>query len=164
MEYEQLLIPLEFRQDETRESPGFLSGVLMTYGTRASDRPELFEQGAFYWPDNGIVIRRQHDRQNPIIRVQPYVEGRELKVAGPLLNDTMGRDIAVAMQGPNPLYSGLSVEFRAEKETRRGGLRVVQRALLGGAGLVDSPSYKGSTVEVREESGLFVARRVWAWL
>ena len=34
MEYEQLLIPLEFRADETRESPGFLSGVLMRYGAR----------------------------------------------------------------------------------------------------------------------------------
>ena len=29
---ENLLIPLEYRQDETRESPGLLSGVLMTYG------------------------------------------------------------------------------------------------------------------------------------
>ena len=37
---ESLLIPLEYRQDETRESPGTLAGVLMTYGTKAKDRPE----------------------------------------------------------------------------------------------------------------------------
>ena len=124
----------------------------------------MFEQDAFHWPDEGIVIRRQHDRQSPIIRVQPYVEGRELKVAGPLLNDTMGRNIAVAMQGEHPLYTGLSVEFNAEREARRGGMRVISRALLGGAGLVDSPSYKGSTVEVREESGLSIPRRIFTWL
>ena len=164
MEYEQLLIPLEFRADESRESPGFLSGVLMTYGARASDRNEMFEQDAFHWPDEGIVIRRQHDRQSPIIRVHPFTEGRELRIAGPLLNDTMGRDIATGMRGPNPLYTGLSVEFRAEKETRRGGMRVISRALLGGAGLVDAPSYKGSTVEVREESGLSTPRSIFTWL
>ena len=161
MEYEHLLIPLEYRADESNMSPGMLSGVLMTYGEPSNDRPEIFESGALYWPSEGIVIRRQHDRQSPIIRVQPYMEGRELKVSGPLLNDTMGRDIAAAMKGDNPLYTGLSVEFKAERETRRGGLRVVQRALLGGAGLVDSPSYKGSTVEVREEATPY--RRRW-WL
>ena len=161
---EHLLIPLEYRQDETRESPGFLSGVLMTYGTRAHDRPEMFEDGAFHWPDAGIVIRKQHDRQSPIIRVTPYVEDRQLKVSGPLLPDTMGRDIAAAMKGPNPLYTGLSVEFRAERETRRNGIRVVQRALLGGAGLVDSPSYTDSTVEVREESGIILPGVATLWL
>ena len=40
---ESLLIPLEYRQDESRESPGTLAGVLMTYGTKAKDRPEMFE-------------------------------------------------------------------------------------------------------------------------
>ena len=33
----------------------------------------------------------------------------------------------------NPLYSGLSVEFNAERETRRNGLRVITRAFLDGA-------------------------------
>ena len=43
---ESLLIPLEYRQDETRESPGMLSRCLMTYGTTAKDRPEMFEMNA----------------------------------------------------------------------------------------------------------------------
>ena len=38
LKMENLLIPLEYRQDETRESPGTLAGVLMTYGTKAKDR------------------------------------------------------------------------------------------------------------------------------
>ena len=154
---EHLLIPLEFRQDETRESPGLLSGILMLYGTKANDRAEMFEQDALHWPESGILIREQHNRQAPIVRALPYVDGRQLRINAPLLNNTRGRDVAESMKGPNPLFTGLSVEFRAEKEIRRGGLRVITRALLGGAGLVDTPSYLESTVEVRE--GLVIAGR-----
>ena len=64
---ETLFTVLEFRADETRESPGLLSGILMTYGTRANDRPEMFEQGAFHWRNTGIVIREQHNRASPIV-------------------------------------------------------------------------------------------------
>ncbi len=161
---ETLFAALEFRADETRDSPGLLSGVLMAYGTRANDRPELFEDGALYWRDSGIVIREQHNRAAPIVRAQPYMEGRELRVNVPLPNTQRGRDAAFAMQGDNPLYTGLSVEFNAERETRRNGLRVITRAFLDGASLVDTPAYLGSTVEVREESGLFVPRSVFTWL
>ena len=161
---ESLFAQLEFRQDETRESPGMLTGILMAYGTRANDRPELFEDGAFHWRDSGIIIREQHRRDSPIVRAMPYLEGRELRINVPLPNTTRGRDAAVSMQGENPLYSGLSVEFNAERETRRNGLRVITRAFLDGASLVDTPSYLGSTVEVREESGLFVPRSIFTWL
>ena len=41
---EKLLAPLEIRQDDN--SPGRLTGVLVTYGKRALDRPEIFEAGA----------------------------------------------------------------------------------------------------------------------
>ena len=160
---EQLLIPLEYRQDETRESPGLLSGILMLYGTKANDRPELFEQDAFHWPESGILIREQHNRQAPIVRAVPFLEGRELRINAPLLNNTRGRDVAESMKGPHPVYTGLSVEFRAEKETRRGGLRVISRAFLGGAGLVDTPSYLESVVEVRQE-GTSAYRRIHLWL
>ena len=161
---ENLLIPLEYRQDESRESPGLLAGVLMAYGTQARDRKEMFEMGAFHWPEAGIVIREQHNRQAPIIRAFPYLEGRELRISAPLLNTTRGRDVAEAMKGPNPLFSGLSVEFRAEKETRRNGVRVITSALLGGAGFVDSPSYVNSVVEIREDSGLTLPGALTLWL
>ena len=161
---ETLLIPIEYRADETRESPGVLTGVLMTYGQPANDRPEMFEAGAFHWRESGIVIRAQHDRMQPIIRAMPYLEGRELRISAPLLNDTRGRDIAVAMAGPTPLYTGLSVEFRAEKEHRRGGLRVITRAFLDGAGLVDTPAYLSSTVEVREGLAALRPWSVFTWL
>ena len=161
---ETLFAALEFRADETRESPGMLSGVLMAYGTRANDRPEMFEAGAFHWRESGIVIREQHNRAAPIVRAMPYLDGDMLRVNVALPNTGRGRDAATAMQGENPLYSGLSVEFNAERETRRNGLRVITRAFLDGASLVDTPSYPSSTVEVREESGLFVPWSVFTWL
>ena len=65
---ETLFAALEYRADETRESPGMLAGVLMAYGTRANDRPELFEDGAFHWRETGIIIREQHNRAAPIVR------------------------------------------------------------------------------------------------
>ena len=161
---ETLLIPVEYRQDEKRESPGMLAGVLMVYGTQARDRPEMFEMDSFHWDPSGIVIREQHNREAPILRAIPYLEGRELRINAPLLNTTRGRDIAEAMKGPNPLFSGLSVEFRAEKESRRNGVRVITSAFLGGAGLVDAPSYRDSVVEVREDRGLRLPTAATLWL
>ena len=160
---ENLIVPLEFRADETRQSPGLLAGVLMAYGSRASDRPEMFELGAFHWRDNGIIMREQHNREAPIVRAIPYLEGQELRIEIPLPNTTRGRDAATNMRGENPLYGGLSVEFAAEKETRRDGLRVITRAFLDGASLVDNPSYLTSTVEVRK-SLTVNPRSVFEWL
>ena len=160
---ESLTIPLEFRADETRQSPGLLAGILMAYGSKASDRPETFEQGAFHWRESGIVIREQHNREAPIVRAIPYLEGKELRISIPLPNTSRGRDAATNMRGPNPLYGGLSVEFNSEQETRRDGLRVITRAFLDGAGLVDNPSYLTSTVEVRKEQAV-APRSIYAWL
>ena len=36
---------VEMRADDSMASPGRLTGVLMTYGQRAGDRAELFEDG-----------------------------------------------------------------------------------------------------------------------
>ena len=56
---------VELRADESMASPGRLFGTLLTYGERASDRAELFEDGALRWPTNGVVLRRQHQRGAP---------------------------------------------------------------------------------------------------
>ena len=154
---DEILIPIEYRQDESRQSPGRLSGVLLPYLTRAGDRPEMFESGSLYWPDRGILVRAMHERQAPIMRVVPFLDGDRLLVDAQIPDTTAGRDAATNLR--EGVYTGLSVEFRAERETRRGGLRVIQRGFLTGAGLVDFPSYTQALAEVRQQGQ--GRRKVW---
>ena len=153
---DEFFCQVEYRQDESRQTPGRLVGVLLPYERRAGDRPEMFEAGSLYWPDSGILVREMHRRDSPILRAVPYTEGTEIRIDAPIPDTTRGRDAIVNLR--SGVYGGLSVEFHAERETRRNGLRVIQRALLGGAGLVDIPSYREATVEVRARQG---RRRFW---
>ena len=169
MEYERLLIPLEYRADDSNASPGLLSAVLMTYGTRGRRRPEMFEQDSLHWKSDGIVLRELHPQRGgpevpAIMRTMPFLEGRELRISAQLPNSTDGRNIAEKMKGPLPLYSEMSIEFAPERETRQGGLRLIQRAYLDGAALVLRGEYADSTVEVRGESGLILPRAETLWL
>ena len=141
---------LEIRADESRLSPGRLAGVLLTYGERASDRPESFEAGALSWPSNGVVLRRQHNEGQPIMRVIPEVRGREVVIDAALPDTAAGRDAATEIR--SGLFRGLSVEFRATAQRFDAGVRRITAAVLEGAGLVDDPSYSGSAVEVRKRA------------
>ena len=166
---ESLYVPLEYREDSTNASPGLLSGVLMRYEERARDRPEVFELDAFHWPQDGILIRELHPRPNvpatpAIMRAMPYLEGRELRISAPLPNTTKGRDVAESMKGPMPLYGGLSVEFAAEKQVNRNGLRVITKAYLDGAALVERGAYADALVEVRESLADWEPRSIFQWL
>ena len=76
---------IEYRSDETRQSPGRIVGTLIRYGERAGDRPETFAPGALSWPDRGVPLRRQHDRQQPIVQIVPRIEGNAVIVDQPLL-------------------------------------------------------------------------------
>ena len=147
---------VECRADESRQSPGRLYGRLLTYGETAADRRETFAAGSLSWPSDGILLRRQHARAAPIMRITPSVKGGAVIVDAPLPDTQAGRDAAVEVR--NGTLAGLSVEFRAERERQHGGIREIQRAALVGAGLVDAPSYDSATVELRGRGG---RRRVW---
>ena len=86
------------------------------------------------------------------MRVVPYVDAGAVKIDAALPNTTAGRDAAENVR--TGVYTGLSVEFRAELERRDAGLRRIDRGFLGGAALVDNPSYGDSLVEVREADTL----------
>ena len=137
---------IEFRADETRQSPGRLVGTLLTYGRRASDRAEVFADGALRWDDGGVVLNEQHNRQAPIMRFTPTVAGHEVRIDAALPDTQRGRDAATMVR--NGTMRGLSIEFRALEEGRRAGMREVRAARLLGAALVDDPSYQGQ-LEVR---------------
>lgn len=158
---EILLAPLEVRADESRQSPGRLFGTLLTYETRARDRAEVFATGALSWPEDGIIVNIQHDRAQPIMRAIPEVRGAAVVLDAPLPDTSRGRDAAVMIR--NGTMRGLSVEFRSLREDRIAGVRRITAARLGGAGLVDSPSYADSTVELRHR-GVLVPGRVLGWL
>ena len=153
---EEIRCAVEFREDDTRQSPGRLFGTLLTYGEAAKNRRETFERGALEWPAEGIVIRRQHVRAAPIMRAVPELRGDAVVVDQALPDTQAGRDAAREIR--DGLFTGLSVEFRAIAQDYRGGMRRIMRAKLSGAGLVDSPEYAGSSVEVRAQRE---RRRLW---
>ena len=153
---ERLLCEVRFVEDESRKSPGRLTGTLIEYEKRAQDRPELFESEAFKWADGGIVINAQHDRRAAVVRAIPFLDGAELRIDVALPNTTAGRDAATNVK--DGLWTGLSTEFYALEERRAGGLRRIRRAVLDGAALVDTPSYLEAMVEIRERANLIPAR------
>ena len=154
---------VELREDDTLASPGRLTGTLLTYGERASDRPELFERGsidlAAIKASGGIVVNRQHSRGAPITRVIPELQGDAIVIDQPLPDSTAGRDAAVEIR--SGLMRGLSVEFKALRARMVSGVRRISAATLVAGGLVDDPSYSGSTVEVRDKGQTETWLRPW---
>ena len=127
---------VELRADESRQSPGRIVGTLMVYGERAKDRAETFAPGALRWPDAGIILNEQHNRQAPIMRFTPELDGKELRIDAALPDTQRGRDAATMIKQWH-LDQGLSIEFRSELEGRAAGVREIRRAHLAAAALVD---------------------------
>ena len=155
----EIRCPLELRADEDRAGPGRLSGVLMRYGDKGQHGREVFTRGALSWPEGGVVLNMQHDRMQPIVRFVPVADGDEVRVDVDLPDTQRGRDAATMVR--DGTLRGLSVEFRAQREGMRGGTREISGAVLVRAGLVDDPSYGGSTVEVRADGAGAALPRVW---
>ena len=145
-----LTCEVRFTEDESRQSPGRMTGTLLTYEVRAKDRPELFKRSALTWGDKGIVINEMHDRQRPILRALPFLDGDSLKIDQKIPDTQRGRDAATNIR--EGVFTGLSVEFHALQEVRRAGVREISKGYLSAGGLVDVPSYSDSLVDVREKS------------
>ena len=156
-------------RDGGEGSPGRLTGVLMRYGAPGERGRETFAPGALRWPSNGIRIDLEHARspargsvQPPLLRAIPFVsdDGAEVRIDAPLPDTTAARDLATLMRQAPPVYSGLSVEFHAVRQSYPGGRRVIADALLKGAALTDDPSYGGTSVEIRDGAAP-PRRRIW---
>lgn len=159
---DEIRCSIEFRADDTRQSPGRLRGVLMHYETIANDRREVFARGSLQWREDGILIREQHNRQAPIVRAVPFLDGDMVRIDVAVPDTQRGRDAITNVN--EGVFTGLSVEFRSIAEGRRNGLREIRSAMLGGAGLVDLPSYGDSIVEVRERLATVRPSEVTLWL
>lgn len=148
-EHEKRYVEIRLAEDPTRSGPGILEGVLMKYGERARDRDERFSKGALHWPEGGVILNEQHNRQAPIMRFTPKVEGDEVRISAALPDTQRGRDAATGIR--NGTYRGLSVEFLAQTESWRGSSRTIDKAALAGAALVDDGSY-ATAVSVRHKA------------
>ena len=149
---------VEIRADDSRQSPGRLTGTLMKYGERAAGgRSEVFEPDSLTWPADGIVIERVHRAGAPIMRAIPEVRDGAVIVDAQLPDTEAGRSAAVEVR--SGLFRHLSVEFRASLQTYQGGVRRIRRAALLAAALVTNPEYHGARVEVRDRR-----RRIWTWM
>ena len=159
---DNLLIEVRYVADDTRDSPGRLTGTLLTYGEMARDRPEVWMPGSASWPDNGFVINQQHNRQSPIVRAIPFIDGNEIKIDAKLPNNTAGRDAAVNVR--EGILTGLSVEFRRPVARMVAGVREIRQAFIEAAGLVDLASFPGSAVEIRHAGRALRPSGLTGWL
>ena len=142
-------IRCEIRLAEDEGKPRIV-GTLMPYGQRARDRAEVFEVNSLSWPEDGVILHRQHERAQPIMRVLPIVEGNEVRIDQSLPDTSAGRDAAAEIR--SGLFKGLSVEFTSTRESFVAGVRRIAKATLRGAGLVDSGAYEAATVEARAKA------------
>ena len=63
MENPTIECEIRFADDPSRQSPGRLTGTLVTYGERARNLAGGYRRWrAMYWDDGGIIINEQHQR------------------------------------------------------------------------------------------------------
>ena len=146
---------IEIREDDSRTSPGRLTGTLIQTGRVAGDRREVFTPGSIRWPANGIRLLAEH-RGRMVGRFEPIVDGSEIRIDYPLPDTALGREVAAEVRAGRK--AGMSVEFYSTDEAQVQGVREVRGALVDAAAVVESPAYQQARVEVRERKG---RRRVW---
>ena len=146
---------------EIRLRGSTLYGRAMAYDLPATIAPgkrEMFRPGAFGKQLPQVPLNLQHDR------------GLVLAGAGAFdLQDTPEALLVAARLAPTSAairlvqrgaLKGLSVEFDPLAERTEGDLRIIERARLRGVGLVDSPAYPASRVEVRARMGRTIRARI----
>ena len=140
---------------EVRAEGRTLTGPALRYGDVSPTHRERFEPGAFALDGRTRWLDVEHDAHRVIaftgagLTLEDRADALHVRAELPAI-PAADRALADVRAGK---LRGFSVEFRALRERRDGGLRVVERADLSGVGLVRAPSYQGSTVELRARSG-----------
>ena len=140
---------------EFRVSGRTLAGSVMTYGDVSLEHGERFAPGAFA-PVPAVPLNVQHDAAMTVLPAGDY-ELIDTPQALEIRAELPARSGALALVRRGAL-NGFSVEFHSRAEHRESGVRVIERAALVGVGLVDMPSYPGSTAELRAHKRLAVLR------
>lgn len=145
---------IERRYVELRQGAGrTLEGTAVRYGDTAAlpFGRERIEAGAF-GSIGDVILNSQHDRQTPLARTGgaglELADSAEALAIRADLPETRAADDVLALVRSG-VMRGLSIEFRAVSERIEAGVRVIERAVLSGVAVVDSPAYPASEVEAR---------------
>ena len=145
---------VERRYTELRHDSGRrIAGVAVRYGDVAQ-LPwgrERFGPLAFA-PLGDVILNTQHDRRTPLARTDGgglvlHDSPTELRIEA-ALPKTQAADDALELVKAG-VFRGLSMEFQATSERMEGGVRVIDKAVLSGVAIVDTPAYPASEVEAR---------------
>ena len=135
-----------------------LTGTVLRYGEVSPSHKERFAPGSIRMA-GPVHLDLGHDRER-VVAYQPnggleLVDGEASLELVAELPPIPAADRALDEIRAGKV-TGLSVEFRAVKESRVNGVRVIEEAELSGVAIVARPSYEGSRVEARNRR-----RRVW---
>ena len=138
-----------------------LTGTVVTYGELAPDFREIVRAGAFGNLPGDMPVNVQHDPRLPAsdratLTDSPNALTLRAELLPPLPGRPMGGAEWLTRQGA---LTGLSMEFNTlESTSDDDGNTVVLRAELVGLGLVDSPAYPSSRIQLRQRARLMTLR------
>ena len=153
--FERLASGLELRREGRR-----IIGPALLYGDVSPSHREKFAVGAFR-ADLQDTRTRWLDTEHRLREAIAFTGGGGLTISEDNSGVYLDADIPAIPAGDAALsdvalkrLNGLSVEFRPVRESQdQNGIRIVHEARVNGFGLVGSPSYPSSTIEVRARSG-----------
>ena len=141
---------------ELRAEGRRLIGPAIRYGDISPSHKERFEPGAFALDGGTRWLNVRHDATRVIawtggggLELEDGAAALEVSATLPAI-PLADKALAEVRAGT---LAGFSIEFSAIRERMDGAIRVIEAATLAGIGLVQSPSYEGSTVEARARRG-----------
>ena len=141
MEFERRFAGVELRAEGRR-----LSGTVLRYGDVSPTHKERFAPGSIRLAE-AVHLDLAHDPERAVAWHPggglTLDNGRESLTMRAALPPIPAADRALAEIRAGRV-NGLSVEFRALKESRDGEIRVIEDAVLAGIGIVRAPSYGAS--------------------
>lgn len=141
----------EFRYVAFRVEGDVITGTVVRYGDQArfGEWSEVFSPGSIRYSD--VIVNLQHDRGRPVARSDAgltLLDSAEALTAKVELPDTSYAREARELVNAG-ILRGLSMEFRAVKDSWNGKQRTVSEAVLNGIGIVDRPAYSESKIAAR---------------
>ena len=127
-------------------------GTLLPYRSLNRQFPEQFVPGCFGNPVPSVALNLQHDHGSIITEARDVVlidDDDRLSIRAPIRPDS-----AAAKLLRRGMLSGFSIEFHSREERQENGVRVISKAELTGAALVDKGAYADARAELRQRAGV----------